>query len=237
MTVEQPPRDPVVTSVGELAAFVERLRAQRPPDAARVMVGLCGPPGTGKSTVAGALREAVGEERTVVVPLDGYHLASNLIAGTEKADRRGAIDTFDAASFAVLVERLRAADEDVVYAPTFERDLEEPINASLAVPRSCDVVLVEGNYLLAEGDAWKRVQVCLDEVWYLDTDPDLRRQRLVDRHVEFGKAPDVARAFVENSDEVNARLIASTRHLADRVVDVRLDADAPAGARQQADDA
>lgn len=157
-----------------------------------------------------------------MVQLDGFHLASNLIAGTELAERRGAIDTFDSASFAVLVERLHANVETVVYAPSFERTLEEPINASVAVSATQDIVLVEGNYLLADGADWARVRACLDTVWYLHVDPSLRVPRLIDRHVESGKPRPVAEEWVQRSDEANARLIESTRHRADRVLEVTM---------------
>lgn len=206
-------------SVEQLAAELQGL-VDTPGREGRLMLGLCGPPGTGKTTTAVALRDLLGHERAAVVQLDGFHLASNIIAGTELADRRGAIDTFDSGSFATLVERLRTNDEPVIYAPTFERDLEEPINASLAVPSGHDVVIVEGNYLLADGPHWRRVRSCLDEVWYLHTPSEVRVPRLVDRHVRSGKDADDARAWVERSDEANARLIEATRHRADRVVDV-----------------
>lgn len=207
----------------ELAAQLTDLAADAAADGRRVLLGLCGPPGTGKSTTARILRDAIGPDRAVVVQLDGFHIASNVIAGTELAARRGAIDTFDSAGFAALVERLRANGEPVIYAPSFERDLEEPINASVPVRADHRVVIVEGNYLLADGPAWERVRSCLDEIWYLHSDPALRVPRLVDRHVESGKSRDAAEDWVERSDEVNAELIASTRHRADRVLDVQLD--------------
>lgn len=206
-------------SVGDLAADLRRLATAAGADQ-RVMFGLCGPPGTGKSTTAAALRDELGADRAVVVQLDGFHLASSVIAGTDLAERRGAIDTFDSASFAVLLERLRANHERVVYAPSFERDLEEPINASVVVRADHEFVIVEGNYLLADGSAWQRARDCLDEVWYVHSDPTLRVPRLVDRHVRSGKSRPDAEAWVARSDEVNARLIASTRHRADRVIDV-----------------
>lgn len=206
--------------VEQLADDLRALASSATSPGGRVMVGLCGPPGTGKSTTALAIRDALGTDRAAVVQLDGFHLASNLIAGTELAERRGAIDTFDTGSFATLVERLRANTEAVVYAPTFERELEEPVNASLAVPASLDVVIVEGNYLLADGHDWERVRACLDEVWYLHTDDDTRVQRLVERHVRSGRSPADAATFVERSDEANARLVAGTRQRADRVLDL-----------------
>ena len=210
--------DPV--SVDGLVADLRALAAASTAPGGRVIVGLCGPPGTGKSTTAFRLRDALGAERAAVVQLDGFHLATPVIVGTPLAARRGAIDTFDAGGFASLVERLRANDESVVYAPTFERDLEEPINASVAVRREHDIVIVEGNYLLADGAEWARVRSCLDEVWYLHTDPGLRLPRLVQRHVASGKSPAAADDWVAGSDEVNARLIASTADRADRFLDV-----------------
>lgn len=207
-------------TVDELAADLRALAAASTGPGGRAIVGLCGPPGAGKSTTAFRLRDALGTERVAVVQLDGFHLATAVIAGTPLAARRGAVDTFDAGGFASLVERVRANDEPVVYAPSFERDLEEPINASVAVRREHDAVIVEGNYLLAEGPEWARVRSCLDEVWYLHTDPRLRLPRLVQRHVASGKSPAAADEWVAGSDEVNARLIASTADRADRLLDV-----------------
>jgi pantothenate kinase len=217
-----PPADgaPDPVTLGELAADLRALAAASTGPGGRAIVGLCGPPGTGKSTTAFRLRDALGVERAVVVQLDGFHLATPVIADTPLAARRGAIDTFDPGGFASLVERVRANDEPVVYAPSFERDLEEPINASVAVRPEHDVVIVEGNYLLADGAEWARVRSCLDEVWYLHTAPGLRLPRLVQRHVASGKSPAAATAWVADSDEVNARLIASTADRADRFLDV-----------------
>ncbi len=215
------------TSVDDLAGALDALAGA---EGRRVIVGLCGPPGTGKSTVAGRIRDALGADRAVVVQLDGFHLASSVIAGTDLAARRGAVDTFDAGGFASLVERLRSDVDRVVYAPSFERDLEEPINAAVAVRPRHDVVIVEGNYLLVDGPEWARARACLDEVWYLHTDPSLRVPRLVDRHVQSGKPRSQAEEWVRRSDESNARLIAATRHRADRVVEVvENDPSPPAG--------
>src|SRR5262245_1678528 len=93
---------------------------------ARRLLGVCGAPGAGKSTLAGALATALGR-RAVVAPMDGFHLAQAELDRLGRADRKGAPDTFDAAGYVALLRRLRTATEPVVYAPRFHREIEEPI--------------------------------------------------------------------------------------------------------------
>jgi pantothenate kinase len=105
-----------------------------------------------------------------------------------------------------------------VYAPGFERVLEQPIAAAVAVDPPVRLVITEGNYLLLQQDPWCEVRSILEEVWYVEADDSLRVDRLVDRHVEFGKTPDAAQEWVLRSDEANARIVASARDRADLVV-------------------
>ena len=65
---------------------------------------------------------------------------------------------------------------------------------------------------------WQRARRRLAEVWFVSCDDDVRRSRLVERHVSFGKAPAEAAAWVESSDEANAVLVAAAADRADRVV-------------------
>lgn len=182
----------------------------------RVLLGLAGEPGAGKSTVAAQLAEALGGD-AVVVPFDGFHLASALLA-PDARKRRGAIDTFDLAGFHRLIQRLRRADEPVVYAPAYAREIEDPVAAAIAVPRSARFVVVEGNYLLCDHPELTAARALFDQVWFLDVDAEARRRRLVRRHIRFGKSPAAAVEWAEGSDEVNAGVIRATRERADLVV-------------------
>ncbi|MCY0941013.1 nucleoside/nucleotide kinase family protein [Streptomyces sp. H34-S5] len=185
----------------------------------RSILGIAGPPGAGKSTVAAKLAEALGPDGAVVVPMDGFHLAGAELVRLGRVDRKGAPDTFDAAGYTALLRRLREPGGRPVYAPAFDRSLDEPIAASIAVPAHVPLVITEGNYLLHDAGEWARVRPLLDEAWYLAPDGGLRIGRLVDRHVRHGKDPAHARAWVVRSDEANARLIAPGRGRADLVLD------------------
>ncbi len=184
----------------------------------RIILGLCGAPGAGKSTFAGQLADRLGSDCAVVVPMDGFHLGHDVIKDSPKLDRKGAIDTFDVGGYRSLLQRIRSRDEDVVYAPAYRRGLEEPIAASIAVSRELPVVITEGNYLLAPDPRWQAVRAELDQVWYLETPDELRVARLVDRHVYFGKALSKAVEWVHRSDEPNAEFIRTTRNSADLVI-------------------
>ncbi|MCX2924974.1 nucleoside/nucleotide kinase family protein [Streptomyces sp. NEAU-W12] len=191
-------------------------------DGRRAVLGIAGSPGAGKSTLAGELVRTLngtGEPWVAHVPMDGFHLADAELDRLGRRDRKGAPDTFDAAGYAALLRRLREETYgDVVYAPGFERVLEQPVAGAVAVPPTARLVVTEGNYLLLDTGAWARVRPQLDEVWFCELDEEERVRRLVARHVEFGKPRDEAVAWVTRSDGPNAELVTRTRHRADLVV-------------------
>ena len=184
----------------------------------RFILGVCGAPGAGKSTLAEQLAAKLGSDMAVVVPMDGFHLGHEVIKDSPKLERKGAIDTFDIGGFHSLLQRLRSRNEEVVYAPAYRRGLEEPIAASIAVPRSVPVVITEGNYLLAPVPQWQDARALLDEVWYLEIPHEVRVARLIDRHVHFGKARSKALEWVHGSDETNADFIRTTMESADLII-------------------
>src|SRR5215218_6947972 len=197
--------------IEDAAALVARAHALAEQGGRRIL-GIAGPPDGGKSTVA---RQVVAElgERARLVPMDGFHLSQPELVRLGRRERMGAPDTFDAAGYAALLARLKS-DEPVVYAPEFRREIEEPIAGAIAIPRDVPLVVTEGNYLLL----WPEVRPLLDEAWYVETDEELRVQRLIQRHIEFGKTPEYARAWVMRSDERNADVVARTAASADVLV-------------------
>ncbi|MFF2186943.1 nucleoside/nucleotide kinase family protein [Streptomyces sp. NPDC058155] len=194
----------------------------------RRILGIAGAPGAGKSTLAADLVAALGGS-AVLVPMDGFHLAQAELRRLGRADRKGAPDTFDAVGYAALLARLRTpASGVVVYAPAFDRTLEEAVAGSIPVDPDVPLVVTEGNYLLHDGGDWAAVRALVDEAWFLEIDPVVRVRRLVDRHVRFGKERPHAERWVRDSDEANARLVAQGRHRADLVVPVTVGSGRPA---------
>ncbi|BCY07965.1 nucleoside/nucleotide kinase family protein [Actinoplanes sp. L3-i22] len=187
-------------------------------DGRRAVLGIAGPPGAGKTTLAESLVAALPGDRVAHVPMDGFHLADAELDRLGLRDRKGAPETFDAWGYAALLRRFLADEDEMVYAPGFERVLEQPIAGAIGVPRPVRLLVTEGNYLLLPDERWAGLHGVFGEVWYTDLDPAERLRRLIARHVRFGKEPAAARAWATGTDERNATLIATTRERADLVV-------------------
>lgn len=209
----------------------------------RVILGITGAPGAGKSHLAERITDELGPALACYLPMDGFHLAGEVLERLGRTDRKGAPDTFDASGYIALLRRVHgqpgrgpgpdpapAADRlradhprrdddlhDVVFAPRFRREIEEPIASAIPIGPAVPLVVTEGNYLLFEDDPWWQVRGLLDEVWYLAPPEDLRRARLVQRHERHGRSPSQARERALGSDEANARAIAATSGRADAI--------------------
>lgn len=200
-------------TLGELIERARALACAGP----RQILGIVGPPGAGKSTLAAQVVSALGA-RAALVPMDGYHLAEAELHRLGRHDRKGAIDTFDAEGFTSLLRRLRSPGPATIYAPKFRREIEEPIAGAIPVPASVPLVVTEGNYLLVPSGPWGEVRGLLDAAWYLDLDEEERLRRLTLRHMAFGRDAEEAAARARGTDQVNAMLIAETAHRSDLVV-------------------
>jgi pantothenate kinase len=186
----------------------------------RTILGLAGAPGAGKSTLAAQIAAALGS-RCQVVPMDGFHLAQAQIDRLGLSSRKGSPATFDSAGYVALLQRIRHQQTDeIIYAPTFNRTLEEPIAGAIAVLPETELIVTEGNYLLLQDDVWRDVRPLLDAVGYVDVDTALRRKRLLARHRAFGRTEADALAWMAGNDDLNAAVIESGKGLADWVVNV-----------------
>jgi pantothenate kinase len=192
---------------------------------APVVIGVVGAPGAGKTTLVESLVSVLNKDipdpehqHYAHVPMDGFHLSDQELTRLGLLDRKGAPETFDVHGYAATLHRLRSPRTAVVYAPGFERTLEQPIAGVIPVYPSATTILTEGNYLLLDSPEWQQVRNQCTEIWYCEQDNELRIQRLIQRHIQFGKSPAEAESWVHTVDEKNAQLIQSSRANADLVV-------------------
>ena len=201
------------------ADLVDRARRLAVPGR-RVLLGITGPPGAGKTTLSRAVVAALGPELACLVPMDGFHLADPTLVAWGRRARKGAPDTFDVGGYVSLLQRLTDQQEEHVHAPEFDRALEASLGSALPVRRDVPLVVTEGNYLLADEGDWAAVGPLLDACWFLEPGEDVRLDRLVARHERFGRSPEEAWERSTGSDGRNATLVAATRARASLVVTV-----------------
>ncbi|WP_291053096.1 nucleoside/nucleotide kinase family protein [Herbiconiux sp.] len=184
----------------------------------RRILGIAGTPGAGKSTLSSALIAALGAD-AVLVGQDGFHFANQELERLGRRGRKGAPDTFDIDGYVALLGRLASpptsTDAPPVYAPIFDRALEESIGSAVPVPASVPLVITEGNYLLNDDHGWHRVREHLHESWFIDVAPEVRHERLVRRRVSFGHSADASADWVREVDEKNAEIVETARTNAD----------------------
>ena len=208
--------NPRHVSIEDIGDLVVELLDVIPPRPDRFVLGVTGPPGAGKSSLADSIvATAPSGLEACVAPMDGFHRTNVELADLGLLALKGVPDTFDAAGFVDHLGRLHAG-VDITW-PTFDRSREAVIADGRLISAAARLVVVEGNYLLLDSNPWDLVRRHLDAVWYLDVPEDVLIPRLRARH-ERHRTPEDAMAKVRSTDLPNAALVAQTQRRADVIV-------------------
>ncbi|MSO25916.1 MAG: nucleoside/nucleotide kinase family protein [Candidatus Nanopelagicaceae bacterium] len=209
---------PIVINTAEEA--LKRVRDLQAKESERIIIGVVGKPGAGKSTLTSYLLDNLVKDKAVLVPMDGYHLSNKLLAEHGSSDRKGAYDTFDATGFSELMKRIKFDLKSDIYFPIFHREVEESIVAEGVVLKDTKLVITEGNYLLLDKYGWQDISSFITESWYIEINDNLRWERLMARSIRYGRSPESAHAWTHGSDEVNAKVVESTKNRADVILNL-----------------
>ncbi len=185
----------------------------------RVLIGIIGKPGAGKSTLVDTIKKRFPSDEVSIISQDGYHLSNEILEVHGARDRKGAPDTFNTQRFTELLKAVKSSQEEIRF-PIFHREIEASIEDEGVVPSIARVVVIEGNYLLSTEFGWGEVAELLDESFYIEIDDEIRLQRLIERHVRYGKNAEEARAWAMGTDEANARFIARARDRATGIIEI-----------------
>jgi pantothenate kinase len=181
--------------INSLDQVIERINAFNASANKRIIIGIVGKPGAGKSTLTEHILNNLPKGVATIVPMDGYHLSNSQLARLGLADRKGAPNTFDSEGYVNLLRRLRNDIDKDVYFPVFHREIEESYAADGVVLAKTKIVLTEGNYLLLNEMGWQGVAGELDEIWYVN-------------------------AWARGTDEVNAKIVEATASKADYIINL-----------------
>ncbi|MDP5086538.1 MAG: sugar transporter [Yoonia sp.] len=176
-------------------------------DESRLLVAITGAPGCGKSTLAAELARRLNAQgrKSIVVPMDGFHLDNGILETRGLKPRKGAPETFDAPGFLRLVRALKTGEE--VFAPVFDRSRDLAIAGAVAVPVAAKVVIVEGNYLMFDEAPWSELADLWDVTARLDVPMPELRARLIHRWLALNYSRAVATRRAEGNDIPNAQRV------------------------------
>lgn len=189
--------DQVVQIINEMSAKKSRL-----------IIGIVGCPGAGKSTLSDALKETI--PHTNVVQMDGFHLTNEVLEKKGLLQRKGSPETFDLGGFKALLERLKNRDisqDETIYAPKFDRELDASIGSAIPILATDKCIIVEGNYLLLDKMGWRDLKPLFDLTLFLAVDESTLISRLMQRWLDLGLDENTALKKVQSNDLLNIQLV------------------------------
>jgi len=149
----------------------------------RMLMGIAGGTGSGKTTVAKAIRRQLSEEEVVIISHDMYYRDNSHLSMDEREKIN--YDHPDALDNDLLIKQLKELrGGKTIQRPIYSFTSHTRLNETVPI-KPADVIIVEGILVLAHPE----LRNILDIKIYVDTDPDVRFIRRLTRDIkERGRA-------------------------------------------------
>jgi uridine kinase len=182
----------------------------RPP----LILGIAGGSGSGKSTIAKNVLEALPPGRGVLLQQDHYYRSQSHLPEAERASVN--YDHPDALELDLLIQHLDALRTgNVIQRPTYDFTIHDRLKEGLSVAPA-PIIVVEGILVLADERLRSRFEVKL----YVDTDPDIRVMRRIRRDLEHrGRTfAQVRKQYYESVRPMHLAFVEPSKRFADIVI-------------------
>lgn len=192
-------------------------------EGSRTIIGIAGPPASGKSTLAESLVQKLNRDsasqvpEAALLPMDGYHLDNRILESRGLLARKGAPETFNAYGFCDAVRRLATAKRETFH-PRFDRQMDLSIAQSIAIHPDTPFVVVEGNYLLLNREPWAALENVFDATVSVCPEIDALLERLKQRWIKHGLDAEAALLRARGNDLPNAELVMRESREADMIL-------------------
>ncbi len=195
--------------------LVDHILGARPLSENRpIRIGLAGPPGSGKSSIASTLRLLLEEKcaSTLVLPLDGFHKTnSTLMSSTvERGGRlftlyelKGSSASYDTDAFMKTVSGMRNGKN--FSWPVYSRTLHEPVQDAIKPSGEEAVYIVEGNYLLLDKSPWNGLHDFFDVRIFIMSNARTLKRGLIRRKMRGGYDAKETKIHYRRCDRENIR--------------------------------
>lgn len=186
----------------------------------RLVVGIGGGPGSGKSTFAVKLKELINSKAKVdlvqIFPMDGFHRKNIELERYGLLSVKGTPETFDLEGYRSMLNRIKLGEN--LKAPIYSREDHDVINNALPIEPHHKIIITEGNYLFADMEGWCEIKDIIDLKIYIEAEKGACEKRLLERHMRGGKTEAEALEKIKMVDMENYDLIDQTKKYADKII-------------------
>lgn len=199
---------PIRSTMAQIVDYILQLQQSSVP---RIIIGITGVPGAGKSTLAQKIVNhfnAIQPQTAAYLPMDGFHKSNAQLQQQGQFNRKGAIDTFNVDGYLEILENIK--HNQMVKAPEYCRKIHDIVPESILIDKQ-QLIITEGIFLLANEGNWSKVRSYLDYCIFLEEDDEILHDRLIQRQMNKGITREAAQQHFNKVDGPNIQFVRSIK--------------------------